>query len=125
MAMTMEICNCDECGTSLEDQGRAGLCDDCIGAKENGRLFNCCTDCQAPDWSQFSWLETGGCTTETNPVTGQEWTNGGEPDDVAEFWTVYGRLKEGGCEAITDCYTRAEVDSVAQRLSELSGLPIQ
>ncbi|PDT77194.1 hypothetical protein [Bradyrhizobium sp. C9] len=86
--------------------------------------FNCCTGTAAPDWSQFVALETGGCTTETDARTGQEWTNGGEPDDVAEFWTVYGRLKEGGCEAITDCKTRAEVDAVALRLSELSGLPV-
>jgi hypothetical protein len=90
---------------------------------DNATLFNCCTDHAAPDWSQFSWLETGGCTTERDDK-GNEWTNGGESDDVAEFWTVYGRLKEGGCEAITDCNTRAEVDAVALKLSELSGLPI-
>jgi len=86
--------------------------------------FNCCTENAAPNWSQFASLETGGCTTETNPATGETWTNGGESDDVAEFWTVYGRLIEGGCEAITDCKTRAEVDAAVLRLSELSGLPI-
>lgn len=88
-------------------------------------LYNCCTNHAPPDWSLFSWLETGGCTTERNSETGDEWTNGGESDDVAEFWTVYGRLKEGGCEAITDCKTRADVDAVAFQLSQLSGLPIE
>jgi hypothetical protein len=88
-------------------------------------LFNCCKDNAAPDWSQFAWLETGGCTTERDEETGKEWTNGGEPDDVAEFWTVYGRLKEGGCEAITDCPTRAAVDAAAEQLSQLSGLPVR
>jgi hypothetical protein len=87
-------------------------------------FFNCCTDYAAPDWSEFTWLETGGCTTETDETTGETWTNGGESDDVAEFWTVYGRLKEGGCEAITDCPTRAAVDAAAVRLSEISGLPV-
>jgi hypothetical protein len=86
-------------------------------------LFNCCTGNEPPDWSQFSWLEIGGCTTERNE-DGEEWVNGGESDDVAEFWTVYGRLKEGGCEAITDCATRAAVDDVAGQLTKLSGLPL-
>lgn len=88
------------------------------------RLFNCCTNGVAPDWSLFKWLETGGCTTETDETTGQSWTNGGEDDADAEFWTVYGRLNEGGSEAITDCATRAEVDAVARELSQLSGLPV-
>ena len=91
----------------------------------NATLYNCCTGYVAPNWSQFAWLETGGCTTETDETTGESWTNGGESDETAQFWTVYGRLKEGGCEAITDCATRALVDSVAAELSRISGLPIR
>ncbi len=88
------------------------------------RLFNCCTDGVAPDWTLFKALETGGCTDETDPDTGESWTNGGIPDATAQFWTVYGHLNEGGCDAITDCATRAEVDAVAEELSKLSGLPV-
>jgi hypothetical protein len=90
----------------------------------DSRLFNCCTDDAAPDWSLFDAIETGGCTTETNPSTGDSWTNGGIDDDEAQFWTVYARLREGGCEAIADCASRVEVDAVADELSRLSGLPI-
>jgi hypothetical protein len=92
---------------------------------DNAALFNCCTDYVAPDWTQFAWLETGGCATETNSDTGDTWTNGGIADSEAEFWTVYGRLKEGGCEAITDCPTRESVDAIAQHLAALSGLEIR
>jgi hypothetical protein len=88
------------------------------------RLFNCCTGGVVPDWSPFEWLETGGCASETDETTGASWINGGIEDAEAQFWTVYGRLKEGGCEAITDCPTRAEVDAVATELSRLSGLPV-
>lgn len=91
---------------------------------QNANSYNCCTDNRAPDWSQFDALETGGCTSETDPKTGREFVNGGIPDDQAEFWTVYGRLKCGGAEAITDCKSRADVDAIAARLAAISGLPI-
>ncbi len=87
--------------------------------------FNCCPNNAAPDWSPFDALETGGCTEETDTKTGDTWVNGGEPDSKATFWTVYGHLKEGGCEAITDCKSRADVDAVAARLSELTGLKVR
>jgi hypothetical protein len=90
----------------------------------DARLFNCCANNSAPDWTPFDALETGGCTTETDPTTGESWTNGGIDDADAEFWTVYARLREGGCEAITDCASRTEVDAVAEELSRLSGLPV-
>lgn len=89
------------------------------------QLFNCCRNCTAPDWSQFDALETGGCTSETDNTTGESWTNGGEDDATAEFFTVYGRLKEGGCEALTDCASRAAVDYVANVLAMMSGLPVR
>lgn len=87
------------------------------------QLFNCCTDYAAPDWSQFDWLEIGGCITETN-AAGETWTNGGEPDDHAEFWTVYGHLHVGGMEAITDAPNRAAADYVANTLAMISGLSV-
>lgn len=88
------------------------------------RLYNCCTNHAAPDWSTFSWLEIGGCTSEKDE-DGNEWVNGGVDDAEAEFWTVYGRLNDGGCDAITDCMTRADVHAVAAELSKLSGLEIK
>lgn len=84
-------------------------------------LFNCCTGNAAPDWSQFKWLEVGGCVTYCED--GESFTEGGKSDDEAEFWTVYGRCNWGGCEAITDCATAELAASVAQYLSDLSGLP--
>jgi hypothetical protein len=88
-------------------------------------LFNCCTGNAAPDWTQFDALEIGGCITLAREADGETFVEGGIADSEAEFWTVYGHFKNGGCEAITDCATRAMVDSVASRLSELSGLPVR
>jgi len=63
-------------------------------------LFNCCRDNAAPDWSEFDALETGGCTTESDWPRNEHFTNGGEADDVAEFWTVYGHLKSGSVQVV-------------------------
>jgi hypothetical protein len=87
-------------------------------------LFNCCTGNRPPDWSQFDGLEVGGCITFKDEASGREITEGGIGDDKAEFWTVYGHLKTGGVEAITDCATRTLVDSVALMLRAISGLSI-
>lgn len=91
---------------------------------ENSTLFNCCTDHAAPDWSQFTGLEVGGCTTETDERTGDTFTNGGEDRADAEFFTIYGRMSEDGCEAITDCQTFELAETVAAHLSGLSGLSV-
>lgn len=84
-------------------------------------LFNCCTNFEAPNWSDFDALEVGGCTSVTLD-DGSTITEGGADHDSAEFWTVYGRCTWGGCEAITDCPTYDAALEVAKRLSVLSGL---
>jgi hypothetical protein len=85
------------------------------------RLFNCCTDCLAPDWTQFSFFTVGGCKDDPDDPGH---TLGLCSDEEAEFWTVYAYREPGDGEAITDCKTRAEAEAVAAELSELSGLPI-
>jgi hypothetical protein len=89
---------------------------------DNRTLFNCCTNAAEPDWSQFNWLELGGCVDVSDPYEDETCIEGGYRADEAEFFTVYGHLKGGGCEAITDCDTFAEAEVVARYLSSLSGL---
>ena len=89
--------------------------------RRNDRLFNCCTNCEAPDWSLFTHLVIGGCK-EDLECPGS--ILGGLPDDEAKFWTVYARTPDSGVEAITDCASRADVDMIAAELSKLSGMPI-
>jgi len=89
------------------------------------RLFNCCTDGKAPDWSQYSGLELGGC--ETVEHDGETWRDGGISRDKAEFFSVYGRLVGGECEPITDTAegaTFAEAEAIAEELRRISGLPL-
>jgi hypothetical protein len=92
----------------------------------SARLYNCCTDHRAPDWSQFERLELAGCITVTEGSTGDEITEGLQPASKAEFFTVYGRFPEpdGTCEAITDIVDPREALAVAGELAMISGLPV-
>ena len=50
---------------------------------------------------------------------------GGQSRADAEFFTVYGRLTEGGCEVITDCDDFDEAQRVAAHLCGVSGLTLE
>lgn len=85
-------------------------------------LFNCCTNGVAPDWSQYDGLELGGCRFDSD----EGHVNGGLDRHEAEFFTVYGHLNEGGCEAITDIMGDFDAaERVGEKLAELSGLELQ
>jgi len=71
---------------------------------KNETLYNCCTEYGEPEWNEFDALEIDCCASEILP-DGSTWTECA-PLHQAEFFTVFGHLKEGGCEAITDVSTR-------------------
>ncbi|MDX0455474.1 hypothetical protein GOC72_18640 [Sinorhizobium medicae] len=88
----------------------------------NAILFNCCTDFAAPDWSQFTALELGGCRMDPD-YDGS--VNGGFDRYEAEFFSVYARFGDGECDAITDWHgSYDEAVSTTEELSRLSGLPL-
>lgn len=89
-----------------------------------GELFNCCPGLAAPDWALFDALEVGGCCDVAEEGADETCIEGGKTRDEAEFFTVYGRLKEGGCEAITDLDTYEHAKFAAHALGDLSGLPV-
>lgn len=75
----------------------------------------------APDWSQFVTLEIDGCIQEG---ADEDYVRGGMSDEDAQFWTIYGRMKETGLVvALQDCVSRAEADHVLIEMMRLSGLP--
>lgn len=88
------------------------------------KLFNCCHKAEEPDWSDFDALEVGGCIVEEEEGSDETFTIGGIARDEAQFFTVYGHLKVGGVEAITDCDTFDEVIEVANILAERTGFPV-
>jgi hypothetical protein len=88
---------------------------------DNALLFNGCTNHEAPDWSQFSTLELGGCI---NCDDDDGYVVGGIGRTNAEFFTVYGRFKDGPCEVITDLHTFDEGVTVGEHLATLSGLSL-
>ena len=58
--------------------------------------WNCCPDLQEPDWSVYDALELAGCLEENGCVERVE--EGTTPT----FYTIYGHLVGGGCEALHD-----------------------
>lgn len=87
-------------------------------------LFNCCTNLEEPNWSRFSNLELGGCIDVAGEREGSA-IEGGISRTEAEFFTVYRRLNEGGCEAITDCASIEGAESVAAVLCRRSSLTLE
>lgn len=80
---------------------------------EPSELFNCCTDLIGPNWSLFAALEIDGCVDVAEEGRDDSYVVGGVVRDEAEFFTVYGHLITGGCEAVTDCSTLDLAEAVA------------
>ncbi|CUX56133.1 hypothetical protein AGR4B_pAt20443 [Agrobacterium tumefaciens str. CFBP 5621] len=83
----------------------------------SAELFNCCTALKETDWSRFTTLEAAD--------EGADCIEGGYSPKEASFFTIYGHLKEGGCEAITDCPDSNSASRVASQLCALSGLTLE
>lgn len=88
-------------------------------------LFNCCTGLKEPDWSKFTNLELGGCIDAAEEGMDGTCIEGGKSRSIAEFFTVYGRLIEGGCEAITDRDDFEGAQRIATYLCGLGGLTLE
>lgn len=87
-------------------------------------LFNSRENLAEPDWSLFCKLEVmpvqenqGACSQIENLESLM--------DDRVSFWTIYGRLRTGEMEAITDIEHPQNVTKVAKRLHAFSGLPLE
>ena len=87
---------------------------------KNQTLYNCCTEHREPDWNDFDALEIDCCASEIFPDS-STWTER-IPLHQAEFFTVFGHLKGGGCEAITDVSTRKLANRVANIFREKIGM---
>jgi hypothetical protein len=86
----------------------------------NKTFYNCCVDGREPDWNDFDAIEIDCCSSELSS-TGSTWAER-VPVHEAEFFTVFGHLKEGGCEAITDVSTRKLANCIATIFREKSGM---
>ncbi len=81
-------------------------------------LFSCCTDHKPPKWSDYDHLELGGCRDHGGS------TEGGVAFYAAEFFTVYGRKRDGEAEPITDIHDHREVLQIAAELAIRSGMQL-
>lgn len=88
-------------------------------------LFNCCENYSEPDWTQFTNLELGGCIDAAEEGSNDTVTEGGIDRHNAQFFSIYGRLVEGGCDVITDCLKFEDAECIGRELQKLSGLPLE
>lgn len=88
-------------------------------------FFNCCPHGLAPDWSQYSQLEIGGCIDDADEDTDGTYIVGCQDRWKAEFFSVYGRKHDGQAEIITDVDTFDNAEAVARKLGEVSGLKVE
>ncbi|MEI9995074.1 MAG: hypothetical protein WDM91_10800 [Rhizomicrobium sp.] len=102
IAGTQDCMTCQACGREFYEAAERTV---------NATLFNCCAESAEPDWALYDALEVNCCRDD-----------GGATSTCclheADFFTVYGRLKAGGVEAITDCSTRTLALVIALVLSE-------
>lgn len=91
--------------------------------EDRRRLFNCQTNHLQPDWTGYRGLVLCGvCADEHGSCLSCQ------PVEEAEFFTVYGVLATGECEAISDTDDGAGLDDgieLAKDLAALSRLPLQ
>ena len=88
-------------------------------------FFNCQPGGLEPDWQRFTNLELGGCIDLAEDGSYGTWIEGGRSRQEAEFFTIYGRLQEGGAEAITDCLDFESARRVTAYLVKRSGLTLE
>lgn len=81
----------------------------------NLTLYNCTENAEAPDWSLYDAVEV-------MPLSDYDGNGQVEPceDDeyLADIWTVYGHLRTGGAEAITDVSTKKLAYQIADIFEE-------
>ena len=76
--------------------------------------WNCCPGTREPDWGLYDALELAGC------VAGKGWVERVEEGTTPSFYTVYGHLVDGGCEALHDWpWGFLDLDVIRQQCDEL------
>lgn len=89
----------------------------------NEQLYNCCTNCQPPDWSLFDAIEVHPMVTVGTDYEGTTHVEPADRGQKPEFWTVFGHFAPAsgqyGCEAITDVPKEADARIIAKRFQLL------
>ncbi len=86
---------------------------------EKEQLYNCRTQLIEPDWSSFTALTIIGMSDYDGR---SEITEGGCDNS---FWCVFGIDHDGMLDPITDCTTQWMAGACAERLVEISNLPLK
>jgi hypothetical protein len=75
-------------------------------------LYNCCKDFKPPNWTDFDGFEVAAVQWLAEHDCYEQVT--GEDIYLADMWSVFGHLHEGGVECITDCHTRKQAEDIAE-----------
>ena len=75
-------------------------------------LYNCCHNAEPPNWTDFDGFEVAAVTWIPEHDCYEQVMD--DEIHLAELWSVYGHLHEGGVECITDCHTQKQAEAVAE-----------
>lgn len=84
-----------------------------IVTNDGAYLYNNCAGLAEPDWSQYDAIEIQPCACYATDDDGTTHYEVCDPD-VAEIWSVYGHLPDGGVDCITDVATEDEAALLAR-----------
>lgn len=87
-------------------------------------LYNLCSGGMEPDWQQFDAIEISGCVNEAEADDESTCYCSGYNRHEAEIFTVFGHLREGGCDMITDCDTLDDAERIAAIFAAKTGYPV-
>jgi len=90
-------------------------------------LYNCCLKHAEPVWSRFRSLSISGVRDLRSQTGVDETECVACPDAEAQFWTIYGRTKDGDAEALTDAPTKAAALVIAgfhMARARVAGVPL-
>jgi len=107
LTQAKQVFGCKGNRAAVQEQIQA-LIDNSLAAKQyrGAGLYNNCTNFEPPNWADYDDFEVEACYTDPVCQCVEPILDANELH-LAEFWTVYGHLHDGGVEAITDTTTEA------------------
>jgi len=80
--------------------------------------WNCCTGGKEPDWSIYDAFELAGCV-EYKKDTEHSFVERAD-GETSELYCLYAHLKGGGCEAIHDFDSAANLEQIQESCQQLA-----
>ena len=80
--------------------------------------WSCCRDCKEPDWRVYDALELAGVVMRDNGTDGFYVER--VEDETPQFYSLYGHLVEGGCDALHDFDSADDIELIREQCSQVA-----